>query len=172
MSSFKIYKLFNDNKYKNLRILDSLLEKEDYYVGKHLLFVKYDYDRKSKKIIDTLDELFANNIFSNNFFYNIIKNTLNKDYIIQRVNLIEDGDLQEDINFIVTSLIRNLKEIDELIYELEWIESEESNYIDSIELRISKKNILYYLKVNKNGFIELDKEIFSNEILNFIERCI
>lgn len=166
----KLYKVFDNNKEDTLSKLYNYLDQDRIYeINKNIIAIRYDYTkyplRRVKKILEKIEA--EEVLIINEIFYSILSKSIKSKYIIQNINL---RDSVQDFNEIIKESIDNIDyvgeqmqdSIDNLIYELDWVSSEEYIDINDITIRIENEGILTPLSINRNGEILLNLGIINN----------
>lgn len=184
MVQFMIFKIFNDNKHHTLSRLYNLFDdKLEVNNEKNIVFLPFNYSNKSKilikKAVKELD--LEKYIFTNDIFYNILRNLNEDTLILQNILLSEELDecseyLRECINKLNNPNLKSKENfeltIDEIINELEWASAEEDIDVKYIELRIKSKIQNFYFKIDKYGEIDMDYIDMKLNVLDLINKSI
>lgn len=175
----KLYKIFDKTKEDTLSKLYTYFKNDMIKkISKNIIGIIYDYNEYSisniTKILEKID--IEEIVIINEIFYNIILNSIGKNFTIKKIQLRNcTEDISDTINDCLDEIKSNTriknKLVKDLIYELDWVYNEDQIDILDIEICINYDDMWFTLTINRFGELLVNTEIFE-QIQDIIQMSI
>lgn len=157
----KLFQLYQEDFDLSISRLLNVFSKEDIVVFKDdIIGIKYDYRlNKLEKVIDKVNNLNLNIsevILTSNRMDKLISLVNNENIILRRIEVSDHccEDAYQIINKYISEIqYGNLDKINNLLFELTWLNDEEEVFIEKVELILVQNNVQESFTLYEDGVI-------------------